>query len=274
MPRHTRFQAALAAVCLSTLASAAHAANDAYALTAEGQLLRFSAAGGQVIESPAVDLYGFRRDTKLVGIDFRVQDGYLYGVGDAGGVYRIRGNTGRVVLVNRLTVPLEGTAFGVDFNPAADRLRIVSDTGQNLRHAVTPDFVTLVDGTLNNGAVPPVNVTGVGGAAYTNNDLSATTGTTLFVLSLGSAVDTIGIQAPPNNGSLSSTGTLSVDASTVGGFDIVSQVVPETGETTNTGYAALNVGGSVNLYRANLLDGVLTSLGTFTSNVVDIAYKL
>lgn len=27
---------------------------------------------------------------------------------------------------------LEGTLFGVDFNPAVDRLRIISDTGQNL----------------------------------------------------------------------------------------------------------------------------------------------
>ncbi len=29
--------------------------------------------------------------------------------------------------------PLYGTAFGVDFNPAVDRLRVVSNTGQNLR---------------------------------------------------------------------------------------------------------------------------------------------
>jgi len=34
--------------------------------------------------------------------------------------------------VNGLSVMLDPTAsfFGVDFNPAADRLRIVSDTGQ------------------------------------------------------------------------------------------------------------------------------------------------
>ena len=38
--------------------------------------------------------------------------------------------------MNSLTVPLSGSFFGVDFNPAADRLRIVSDTGQNLAHNV------------------------------------------------------------------------------------------------------------------------------------------
>jgi hypothetical protein len=37
-------------------------------------------------------------------------------------------------LVTRLTVGLDDTRFGIDFNPAANALRIVSDTGQNLRH--------------------------------------------------------------------------------------------------------------------------------------------
>ena len=32
-----------------------------------------------------------------------------------------------------LTVGLDGDFFGVDFNPAAKRLRIISNTGQNLR---------------------------------------------------------------------------------------------------------------------------------------------
>jgi len=32
---------------------------------------------------------------------------------------------------SQLTVPLEGSFFGVDFNPAANALRIISDTGQN-----------------------------------------------------------------------------------------------------------------------------------------------
>jgi hypothetical protein len=32
-----------------------------------------------------------------------------------------------------MDVPLDGTFFGVDFNPTVDRLRVISDTGQNLR---------------------------------------------------------------------------------------------------------------------------------------------
>jgi hypothetical protein len=59
-------------------------------------------------------------DTALIGIDFRVQDGLLYGVGNNGGVYTIDSTTAVARLVNVLTVPLSGTFFGVDFNPAAD----------------------------------------------------------------------------------------------------------------------------------------------------------
>jgi hypothetical protein len=71
-------------------------------------------------------------DTTIVGIDFLVQDGKLYGVGNSGGVYTIDTMTATATFVNALSVPLMGTSFGVDFNPAADRLRIVSDLGQNL----------------------------------------------------------------------------------------------------------------------------------------------
>ena len=35
---------------------------------------------------------GLTGDTKLIGIDYRVQDGKLYGVGDAGGVYTLDSN--------------------------------------------------------------------------------------------------------------------------------------------------------------------------------------
>ena len=86
-------------------------------------------------------------DVALVGIDFRVQDGLLYGVGNGGGVYTIDRRTGVASFVNSLNfngnpVALSGSFFGVDFNPAADRLRIISDTGQNLAHNVNAGGTT------------------------------------------------------------------------------------------------------------------------------------
>ena len=52
-------------------------------------------------------------DSALVCIDFRVQDGKLYGVGNGGGVYTINTKNARATLVNSLTVPLEGPLSGV-----------------------------------------------------------------------------------------------------------------------------------------------------------------
>ncbi|MFJ3819325.1 DUF4394 domain-containing protein, partial [Streptomyces sp. NPDC090056] len=78
---------------------------------------------------------GLKGDGKLVGIDFRVQNGKLYGVGDKGGIYTLDDKAG-AVKVSQLTVALQGKYFGVDFNPAANRLRVISDTGQNLRHNI------------------------------------------------------------------------------------------------------------------------------------------
>ncbi|HEX2464340.1 MAG TPA: DUF4394 domain-containing protein [Thermoanaerobaculia bacterium] len=122
-------------------------------------------------------------DTELIGIDYRVQNGLLYGVGNGGGVFVIDTNTAVATFVSELTVALLGTSFGVDFNPAADRLRIISDTGQNLAHNL---FGTTTDnGTLTYVAPPAAAVAapGVTGAAYTNNDFNqSSTGTTLFDL--------------------------------------------------------------------------------------------
>ena len=155
-------------------------------------------------------------DTSLVGIDYRVQDGMLYGVGNMGGVYQLNVMDAKAMLVNRLSVPLSGTAFGVDFNPVADRLRIVSNTGQNLRHNINKDGVTVADTALNYTVGVPAM--GVVGAAYTNNDLDPTTNTTLY--NLDSTLDQIVVQSPPNNGSLVATGKLTVDAMAVVGFDM------------------------------------------------------
>ena len=182
-------------------------------LTDDGRLFCFSERKPGKLRVVA-SVNGLQADTRLVGIDYRVQDGKLYGVGDAGGVYAIDPDTAVATLVNRLSVTLDGTRFGVDFNPAADRLRIVSNTGQNLRHNLAGS--TLVDGTLNYTATatPGPAALGVSAAAYTNNDLSpatpATTGTTLFVLD--ATLDQIALQSPPNVGTLVATGKLTVDA--------------------------------------------------------------
>ncbi|KQQ04192.1 hypothetical protein ASG06_07720 [Rathayibacter sp. Leaf185] len=208
-------------------------------------------------------------DTALVGIDYRVQDGNLYGVGDnpaSAGVYSVNASTGVATQVTRLSVALSGTTFGVDFNPAANALRVVSDTGQNLRQPfATPGAATVADGALSYAA--PAVATGVNGAAYTNNDLDPNTATTLFVLD--TALDQVAIQSPANAGSLAPTGKLGVDAAGATGFDIYS-VLRNGSPIGSIGLAAVN--GS--LYEVGLLTGTATSLGAIGADVTDIAIPL
>jgi hypothetical protein len=206
-------------------------------------------------------------DTKLVGIDFRVQDGELYGVGNGGGVYLIDTSDAHATLVSQLTEPLKGAHFGVDFNPSADRLRIVSDTGQNLRHNVNPGGATIVDGDLS--YMPGMIATGVTAAAYTNNDLDPNTATTLFAID--SVLDQVAVQSPANNGSLAPTGKLLVDADTGAGFDIFSARQPNG---SNRALAALKVGGKWKLFRIKPLTGRASSVGRFEKPVIDIAVPL
>ena len=213
---------------------------------------------------------GLFTDTTLVGIDFRVQDRKLYGVGNAGGVYVLDTSNGAATLVNRLSVALSGTSFGVDFNPAADRLRIVSNTGQNLRHNVNAGGVTATDAPLNYAGV---TASGIVGSAYTNNDLDAATATTLYALD--SNLGQIALQSPPNNGSLAATGKLTVDTGAAAGLDIYSTI--RNGVTVDVqALAVLSAAdGSTALYSVKLATGKATPRGGFgLMKIVDIAIPL
>ncbi|WP_092383585.1 DUF4394 domain-containing protein [Micromonospora phaseoli] len=209
-------------------------------------------------------------DEELVGIDYRVQNGRLYGVGDEGGVYLISARDARATEVSQLSVPLKGRYFGVDFNPAADRLRVISDQGQNLRHNLNDD-TTVVDGTL---TYPPSTdaAKGVTGAAYTNNDLDPDTATTLF--DIDTNLDQVAVQSPANAGQLAATGKLGVDAGIWAGFDIYSSIRDDK-TVYNKGYAVLQVDYDSKLYKINMLTGEADKQGTFGDHtVVDIALPL
>jgi Domain of unknown function (DUF4394) len=248
-------------------------------LTTDGRLVRFDAATpGRTRGIGKVK--GLSGDQSLVGVDYRVQDGRLHGVGNAGGIYTLSTGDAAATKVGQLTVALSGTSFGVDFNPAANRLRVVSDTGQNLRHnlddatATTPPLAgtTVMDGTL---TVPPATTPamGVAGAAYTNNDLDPNTATTLF--DLDTAADQLVVQSPANAGALAPTGKLLVDAGPVAGFDIYSRTA--FGATqANLGFATVSVLGRSSLYQVSLLTGRATRIGSFrpSAQVADIAIRL
>ena len=244
---------------------------SAVGLTADHKLVTFAVDKPSKAASYAA-VKGLVGDKRLVGIDYRVQDGKLYGVGEQGGVYTLVPATAKATKVGRLSVALQGTRFGVDFNPAADRLRVVSDTGQNLRHNVNAGGTTLADTPL---SYPPATAaaTGVTGAAYTNNDLNADTGTTLY--DLDTALDQVALQAPAYSGQLSQVGKLGVDAGADAGFDIHTTL--RGGRATDaTGYAVLKVGTGTALYRISLITGQAGKVGSLPAKwqVTDLAVAL
>ena len=196
-------------------------ADPVYATTSSGRLISFdSSSPGALLSS--VSLSGVAGS--LVGIDFRpaIPD-TLYGLGNSGGlgtIYTINLATGVAAPVYTLTTSLAGTSFGVDFNPVPDALRILSNTGQNLRITgfATGTFATNVDSVLNIGGVAQSAVVG---AAYTNSFAGATT-TTLFALQDNAAAgtDQLFTVIPPNAGTLNSVAALSINVSQLSGFDI------------------------------------------------------
>ena len=74
-------------------------------LVADGSLVCFHDSNTARLATIGT-LTGFDQDT-------------LYGVGDAGGMYTVDASTAAVKLVSRLDQPLQGSSFGVDFNPAS-----------------------------------------------------------------------------------------------------------------------------------------------------------
>jgi Domain of unknown function (DUF4394) len=230
------------------------------ALTTDGTLVCVDSTDPD--RGRGVPVTGLVADTRLIGIDHRPATGVLYGVGELGGLYTIDAGTGVASKVAQMSVVPTGTTFGVDFNPTVDRLRVVSDTQQNLRVDVTTG-ATVTDLAL--------SAVGVAGAAYTNNDADPNTATTLF--DIDAAADQGSVQAPANNGNLSPTGKLGVDTSNAVGFDIHSKL--RRGSTVEAhAFASLTVDGESGLYAVNLLTGKVQLRDGFAVPVADIAIPL
>jgi hypothetical protein len=187
-----------------------------YGLTTTNNLVRFNSARPNTILS-TVAITGLQGGENLIGIDFRPANGQLYAAGNTGRIYTINTTSGAATFVSQMSVAPVGTSFGFDFNPVPDRLRLVSDADQNLRINVT-DGVTTGDGTLAYAAGDPNNGQNpnIVSAAYTNS-FAGTTTTALRVID--SNLDIIATQDPPNNGTLTTVGSLGVDTTTNVGYD-------------------------------------------------------
>lgn len=280
------------------------AATALVALSADGaQLSRFlSTSPGTAV---TVNVGGVTAGETLVGIDFRPQTGQLFALGvnpaaDTGTVYvldpqsgaatvAVAGSTGLVAFVDAagaaVDLPPVSAGYGFDFNPTVDRMRVVTGTGLNFR--LNPGTGGPVDGNAANagnnpdGAIngQPAGSTGVTAAAYTNSFGQSLTGgvTTQYVLDPAS--NTLFIQNPPNNGTLTAgqqvslNGTAALDFVEANGFDIPSNVKVTTSAApaTGLGFAALTVGTATRLYSIDLSNGRAADLGAISISVGGLA---
>lgn len=223
----------------------------AYALdNASASLLIFNPENPATPVSKAIT--GLMAAETLLGIDFRPVNGQLYALGSSSRLYTINLSSGAAAAVgtSSFATLLTGTDFGFDFNPTVDRIRVVSNTGQNLRLNPIDGTVAAVDGALNPGT--PF----ISSAAYTNNFAGATT-TSLFVLD--HTTDKMYLQNPPNNGTLVEVGALGIDINSLNGFDI--------GSTSQKAYLIATVGGATKIYTVNTTTGAATAGPAFPNAV-------
>lgn len=227
----------------------------AYATTAGNMLVRFNPTSGA---NNSVALTGLATNETVVGLDFRPATGALYAISNQSRLFSVNTASGALTAIGTTLIPaLSGTSFGFDFNPTVDRIRLVSNTGQNLR--LHPDLGTVaaVDGNLNPGT-PFVT-----GAAYANNVAGATT-TTLFVID--SQTDVLFRQDPPNNGTLVSIGSLGINIDADSGFDI--------GGNSATAFALLKVNNVTAIYSINTATGAATKVSDINIQATAMAVGL
>lgn len=240
---NTRLPLAIAA-CLAATTVAAHAA-PAVGLKGDKTLVWFDTdkpSEMKVIEVTGVD--------RLHGIDVRPADKKLYGVAADGTIVAIDLASGAATAGAKLSAKLpDGVRASVDFNPMADRLRIMGSDGTNLRanpdtgEVTTDGALNFEPGDANAQAKPDVIAT-----AYLNS-FGKPEKTAMYDIDAGGNFLQ---QTKPNDGTLKTIGKLGVTPGDGIGFDIQTT---EAGENT----AWLVSGGA--LFKVNLETGVAEKAG-------------
>jgi YVTN family beta-propeller protein len=213
MSRTTLIAAALAATVVAAAAPAG--AQTIVALVGNDTLAVVDAGTKKVERTIAVT----GLSAPLVGIDVRPADGMLYGLSTDGVVFTIDSKSGAASRKAKLETMLPaGVAGTVDFNPVADRLRVIGADGMNLR-ANVDDGKVIVDGALKFADTDAMKGTAprIVAGAYTNS-MKGAKDTALY--DIDAAAGVLVKQAPPNDGVLTVVGKLGVTGAAMA-FDIV-----------------------------------------------------
>lgn len=228
---------------------------NAFAIGSSNNLLGFNVSAPNKVNSDK-PITGLQTGEAILAIDIRPATGQLYGLGSTSRLYMIDKTTAvaTVVGTSAFTPALSGATFGFDFNPSVDRIRVISNTKQNLRLNPETGAVAGVDTDITPGT-PAVSA-----AAYTNNQAGSAS-TVLYVID--PSTDKLYSLASPNNGIMTEVGAVGINVDGNNGFDISG--------SDNKAYALLSVGSVTKLYSINLASGAATAIGDFTGPVKGLA---
>src|SRR5437763_5131380 len=213
--------------CLAALPAAARPIVGVTNSGSTHTLIQFDSATPGTITSSAT-ITGLVSGDVIHEIDFRPSNGVLYALGinntagaDTGRIYTIDIPTAVATAVGAAPFSktlTDGSSYGFDFNPTADRIRVVNTAEQNLR--VNPDAGVVASIDFNLTATARVV-----GLAYDRDDRNPATATTLF--GIDSSANTLvrigGVDGTPspNGGAVTTIGSLGVTLSATNvGFDI------------------------------------------------------
>ena len=207
----------------------------------------------------SVDITGLGSGEMIVSIDYRPATGQLYALSSMSRMYHINENSGAATPLGTeaFTPAYTGANPSLDFNPTVDRVRLVTESGQNLRLHPELGTVVSIDGSINGGMNPRI-----GAVAYSNS-FSGTTSTTLFDIDFEQ--DKLYKQVPPNDGGLEEVGDLGVDFEGEGDMDI--------NPDNSVALAVNRKDDESRLYTIDLSSGKAMWVGTFTQPVVSLAFK-
>ena len=155
-----------AAALLAAGAGSPAAAKIAYGITTGHIVYTFDTSAPNVeISHRAINITQLQPGESELAIDLRPATGQVYMLGSTSRLYVLDPSDGNVVPIAAapFTPALSGTAFAMEFDPVTDTIRVISNTGQNLRVHPDTGAVIGVDTPLNPGTP------GIAGAAYSNN---------------------------------------------------------------------------------------------------------
>jgi len=250
------FTLGMAAMAIGMAAPAALA--QVVALTGDGKLAWIDPAASKVTGVKTIS----GAMGRLVGIDVRPANGMLYGLGDDGTLYTVDAMSGKATAGAKLNQPLPKTeATTVDFNPVADRLRVIAADGTNYRINVDTGDVVVDKPIVYGGTMSgkPKIMAG----AYTNS-MKGAISTALY--DIDGASGTLFLQNPPNDGVLQPVGTLGIAVGGPRAFDIV---------TDSAGNAQGWLLAAGTIYQVDLKTGLATPKGPvqdLPDGVIDIAF--